>query len=146
MFVYQLVVGDLGTGVCNIKLKVYRGTGLLSESTLLDLPTGLVSFLMDLHEPRTPAIAVASGPFIYVYKNLRPYFKFTLPSLDVNPLEQDLWSQAREVSYTSNHTHVFACLAINFIRPLACYIGNLVFQYHGYCMYLIIGDIALPRT
>ncbi|KAI2643849.1 hypothetical protein H4Q32_027375 [Labeo rohita] len=83
-------------GVCNMKLKVYRGTGLLSESTLLDLPTGLVSFLMDLHEPRTPAIAVASGPFIYVYKNLRPYFKFTLPSLEVNPLEQDVWSQAKE--------------------------------------------------
>uniref|UniRef100_A0A671SEE9 BBSome complex member BBS1 n=1 Tax=Sinocyclocheilus anshuiensis TaxID=1608454 RepID=A0A671SEE9_9TELE len=92
----HLVVGDLGTGVCNMKLKVYRGTGLLSESTLLDLPTGLVSFLMDLHKPRTPAIAVASGTFIYVYKNLRPYFKFTLPSLEVNPLEQDVWSQAKE--------------------------------------------------
>ncbi|KTF85756.1 hypothetical protein cypCar_00005739 [Cyprinus carpio] len=94
--IVQLVAGDLGTGVCNMKLKVYHGTGLLSESTLLDLPTGMVSFLMDLHEPRTPAIAVASGPFIYVYKNLRPYFKFTLPSLEVNPLEQDVWSQAKE--------------------------------------------------
>uniref|UniRef100_A0A8C7SHR6 BBSome complex member BBS1 n=1 Tax=Oncorhynchus mykiss TaxID=8022 RepID=A0A8C7SHR6_ONCMY len=68
------------------------------ENTLLDLPTGLVSFLMDQHEPRTPAIAVASGPFIYVYKNLRPYFKFTLPPLEVNALEQDVWNQAREVN------------------------------------------------
>uniref|UniRef100_A0A8B9HEL0 BBSome complex member BBS1 n=1 Tax=Astyanax mexicanus TaxID=7994 RepID=A0A8B9HEL0_ASTMX len=93
----KLVVGDLGTGASNMKLKVYCGTGLLSENTLLDLPTGLVSFLMDQHEPRTPAIAVASGPFIYIYKNLRPYFKFTLPTLEVNPLEQDVWSQAREV-------------------------------------------------
>uniref|UniRef100_A0AAR2J2B2 BBSome complex member BBS1 n=1 Tax=Pygocentrus nattereri TaxID=42514 RepID=A0AAR2J2B2_PYGNA len=92
----KLVVGDLGTGASNMKLKVYRGTGLLSENTLLDLPTGLVSFLMDQHEPCTPAIAVASGPFIYIYKNLRPYFKFTLPTLEVNPLEQDVWSQARE--------------------------------------------------
>lgn len=92
------MVGDLGTGSCNMKLKVYRGTGLMSENTLLDLPTGLVSFLMDQHEPRTPAIAVASGPFIYVYKNLRPYFKFTLPPLEVNALEQDVWNQAREVS------------------------------------------------
>uniref|UniRef100_A0AAY5L9C7 BBSome complex member BBS1 n=1 Tax=Esox lucius TaxID=8010 RepID=A0AAY5L9C7_ESOLU len=92
----QLVVGDLGTGSSNMKLKVYRGTGLMSENTLLDLPTGLVSFLMDQHEPRTPAIAVASGPYIYVYKNLRPYFKFTLPPLEVNALEQDVWNQARE--------------------------------------------------
>lgn len=84
----KLVIGDLGTGSSNMKLKVYRGTSLMSENTLLDLPTGLASFLMDQHEPRIPAIAVASGPFIYVYKNLRPYFKFTLPSLEVNTLEQ----------------------------------------------------------
>lgn len=32
------------------------------------------------------AVAVASGPYIYVYKNLRPYFKFTLPPLDVSML------------------------------------------------------------
>ncbi|MBN3289897.1 BBS1 protein, partial [Polypterus senegalus] len=79
-----------------MKLKVFKGTSLMTENTLLDLPTGLVAFHMDQNEPRTPAIAVASGPFIYVYKNLRPYFKFTLPPLEVNELEQEVWSQARE--------------------------------------------------
>lgn len=92
----RLVLGDLGSGSSGMKLKVYRGTALMSESTLLDLPAGLVAFFMDLHEPRIPAVAVASGPCIYVYKNLRPYFKFTLPSLEVNTLEQDVWQQARE--------------------------------------------------
>ncbi|XP_037610907.1 Bardet-Biedl syndrome 1 protein [Sebastes umbrosus] len=92
----RLVVGDLGSGSSGMKLKVYRGTALMSESTLLDLPSGLVAFFMDLHEPRIPAVAVASGPCIYVYKNLRPYFKFTLPGLEVNTLEQDVWQQARE--------------------------------------------------
>uniref|UniRef100_A0A667YJI7 BBSome complex member BBS1 n=1 Tax=Myripristis murdjan TaxID=586833 RepID=A0A667YJI7_9TELE len=92
----KLVVGDLGTGTSGMKLKVYRGTALVSESALLDLPTALAAFLMDLHEPRIPAIAVASGPFIYIYKNLRPYFKFTLPGLQVNGLEQDVWQQVRE--------------------------------------------------
>ncbi|XP_076616948.1 BBSome complex member BBS1 [Chaetodon auriga] len=92
----RLVVGDLGSGSTGMKLKVYRGTALMSESTLLDLPAGLVAFFMDLHEPRIPAVAVASGPCIYVYKNLRPYFKFTLPSLEVNTLEQDVWQQVRE--------------------------------------------------
>lgn len=38
---------------------------------------------MDTTDPRTPAVAVAAGPFVYVYKNLRPYFKFTLPHLQV---------------------------------------------------------------
>ncbi|XP_061667182.1 Bardet-Biedl syndrome 1 protein [Syngnathoides biaculeatus] len=93
----RLVAADLGgAGPAAMKLKVYRGTALTSESVLLDLPCGLVSFFMDLHEPRVPAVAVASGPCVYVYKNLRPYFKFTLPGLDVNTLEQDVWQQARE--------------------------------------------------
>ncbi|XP_059497561.1 Bardet-Biedl syndrome 1 protein isoform X2 [Stegostoma tigrinum] len=92
----KLIVGDLGTGQSNMKLKVYKGTTMLSENTLIDLPTGVVAFLMDTNEPRTPAVAVASGPYIYIYKNLRPYFKFTLPPLEVNPLEQDIWHQAKE--------------------------------------------------
>uniref|UniRef100_A0A3Q3WIM6 BBSome complex member BBS1 n=1 Tax=Mola mola TaxID=94237 RepID=A0A3Q3WIM6_MOLML len=91
----RLLVGDLGSGSSGMKLKVYRGTALVSESALLDLPAGLVAFFMDLHEPRIPAVAVASGPCVYVYKNLRPYFKFTLPGLEVNSLEQDVWQQAR---------------------------------------------------
>ncbi|WAR19476.1 BBS1-like protein [Mya arenaria] len=79
---WKLIIADLGTGSFNMKLKVYKGTDLLSENTIIDLPTGVVTFYMDTHEPRTPAIAVASGPFIYIYKNLKPYFKFTLPPLE----------------------------------------------------------------
>jgi len=41
---------------------------------------------------------VASGPFIYIYKNLRPYFKFSLPLGEVNPVENDVWNQAKEAS------------------------------------------------
>ncbi|KAE8740184.1 hypothetical protein FOCC_FOCC014304 [Frankliniella occidentalis] len=93
---FKLIVADLGTGSTNVKLKVYKGTSLHSETALLDVPTGVVSFYMDFSEPRMPAIAVASGSNIYIYKNMRPYFKFSLPSMDVNPLEKDLWMQVRE--------------------------------------------------
>uniref|UniRef100_A0A4W3H7J0 Bardet-Biedl syndrome 1 N-terminal domain-containing protein n=1 Tax=Callorhinchus milii TaxID=7868 RepID=A0A4W3H7J0_CALMI len=93
----KLVLGDLGTGLYNMKLKVYRGTGLVCENALIDLPTGVVAFLMDTSEPRTPALAVASGPYIYIYKNMRPYFKFTLPVLPVNALEEEVWHQAKEI-------------------------------------------------
>ncbi|XP_077595505.1 BBSome complex member BBS1 [Stigmatopora nigra] len=93
----RLVAADLGAATAPaVKLKVYRGTALSGESVLLDLPCGLVAFFMDLHEPRVPAVAVASGSCVYVYKNLRPYFKFTLPGLEVNASEQDAWRQARE--------------------------------------------------
>ena len=93
---HKLIVADLGTGSYNMKLKVYKGTNLMTESAIIDLPTAVCTFYMDTNEPRTPAIAVASGPFIYVYKNLRPYFKFTLPPLEVNPVELDLWNQAKD--------------------------------------------------
>lgn len=95
-----LVVADLGTtgntGSTGMKLKVFKGTALVSESSLLDLPSGLVAFFMDLNEPRVPALAVASGPCVYVYKNLRPYFKFTLPGLELDPLEQEVWAQVKD--------------------------------------------------
>ncbi|KAK3932957.1 Bardet-Biedl syndrome 1 protein-like protein [Frankliniella fusca] len=93
---FKLIVADLGTGSTNVKLKVYKGTSLHSETALLDVPTGVVSFYMDNSEPRMPAIAVASGSNIYIYKNMRPYFKFSLPSMDVNPMEKDLWLQVRD--------------------------------------------------
>ncbi|XP_057408003.1 Bardet-Biedl syndrome 1 protein isoform X5 [Balaenoptera acutorostrata] len=93
---YKLVVGDLGPGGQQPRLKVLKGPTVLSESPLPALPAAAATFLMEQHEPRTPALALASGPCVYVYKNLRPYFKFTLPQLPPNPLEQDLWNQAKE--------------------------------------------------
>ena len=48
------------------------------------------------------AIAVASGPYIYVYKNLRPYFKFTLPTLGIHQMELEAWNQYKDVSMFIN--------------------------------------------
>ena len=92
----KLVVADLGSGTYNMKLRVYRGTQLLSENTIIDLPTGVVAFHMDQNEPRIPAVAVASGSHIYIYKNMRPYFKFTLPTLDIHPVEKELWASLQQ--------------------------------------------------
>uniref|UniRef100_A0A8C4QU40 Bardet-Biedl syndrome 1 n=1 Tax=Eptatretus burgeri TaxID=7764 RepID=A0A8C4QU40_EPTBU len=92
----KLVVADLGLGLNCAKVKVFSGTSLLFESTLTDLPSGVGAFHTDPNQPKGLAIAVASGSCIYVYKNLRPYFKFTLPPLKINAVEQDLWAQVRE--------------------------------------------------
>jgi hypothetical protein len=43
------------------------------------------------------AIAVASGSALYIYKNLRPSFQFTLPALDVCDIEKEIWAKARDV-------------------------------------------------
>lgn len=49
--------------------------------TLLDAPVALAAFYPDSWTPRIPSIAVAAGSFVFVYRNLRPYMKFTLPQV-----------------------------------------------------------------
>ncbi|KAL0268054.1 UNVERIFIED_CONTAM: hypothetical protein PYX00_010138 [Menopon gallinae] len=98
---FKLVLVDLGTGSSNIKLKVYKGTSLVNETTLLEIPAGVVTFYNELREPKYPAIAIASGSNIFIYKNMKPYFKISAPKLYVNPLEVDVWIQARNGEITS---------------------------------------------
>ena len=43
----RLVLADLGTGDFNMKLRVYKGTQQVTENTIIDLPTGVVTFHMD---------------------------------------------------------------------------------------------------
>ncbi|KDO23995.1 hypothetical protein SPRG_10692 [Saprolegnia parasitica CBS 223.65] len=85
---YKLLIAD-----ADRRLKLYKGTTLLSEQAVLGEPVALSVFYSDAARPRTPSIAVASGPSIYIYRNMRPYYKFTLPSLDVSPDETKLWGQ-----------------------------------------------------
>eukprot|EP00095_Tigriopus_kingsejongensis_P005363 maker-scaffold34_size539781-snap-gene-3.18 protein:Tk05363 transcript:maker-scaffold34_size539781-snap-gene-3.18-mRNA-1 annotation:"bardet-biedl syndrome 1 isoform x1" len=106
---FKLVVADLGSGTYNMKLRVYKGTQLvsiiqlksagisISENTIIDLPTGVVAFHMDQNDPKIPAIAVASGSHIYIYKNMRPYFKFTLPTLEIHHSEKELWARSGDM-------------------------------------------------
>ncbi|CAB3378974.1 Hypothetical predicted protein [Cloeon dipterum] len=96
---HRLIIADHGQFLANrsqAKLKVYRGTSLIAENAILDLPVAIAAFHMDTTQPRIPAIAVASGPHIYIYKNMRPYFKFSLPPMDVSSVERDVWAQAKE--------------------------------------------------
>lgn len=51
-----MVIADLGTGAHNMKLKVYKGTSLVNENTIIDLPTGVATFYMDTIEPRVPGM------------------------------------------------------------------------------------------
>lgn len=41
-------------------------------------------------------IAVSVGASILFYRNLKPYFKYTLPSLDVHPAEKEVWTKVRD--------------------------------------------------
>lgn len=62
-----------------------------SEHALLDTPVAITSFISEATNPRLPSLAVAAGSHIFIYRNLRPYYKFVLPPENVNTEEQDIW-------------------------------------------------------
>lgn len=93
----NLIIIDMGNGFNNIKMNVYRGGSLQTQLAIIDVPSATVPFFMDSGEAgRTPAIAVASGHYLYIYKSLKPFYKFQLPSLPTNQTEIDAWNQVKE--------------------------------------------------
>jgi len=64
---------------------------MASEHTLVDIPSAATSFYADDQTPRIPALAVAVGPNVFIYRNLRPYFKFTLSPETVSEVEKSVW-------------------------------------------------------
>jgi hypothetical protein len=60
---HKLLVGDMDK-----KLKVYKGTALISEHALLDVPVSICIFYPDVQAPRTPAVAAAAGSYVFIYR------------------------------------------------------------------------------
>ncbi|XP_003740934.1 Bardet-Biedl syndrome 1 protein [Galendromus occidentalis] len=107
----KLLIADMGAEWGkNMQLRVYKGTSLLSEHTLVDLPLAIAPFYMNLPGPKTPAIAVASGSSIYVYRNMRPFYKYTLPALKVAEAELEAWNM---VLQEGSDLNVFRDLLVN---------------------------------
>lgn len=52
------------------RLRLYKGTSLLSEHALLDVPTAIVTFIPDERAPAIPSLAIASGRHIFVYRKI----------------------------------------------------------------------------
>ncbi|ETN65941.1 BBS1 [Anopheles darlingi] len=92
---YQLIVVDVPMldFEAKPKLKVYKGTNLVSEQHLPGIPCAVESLYISDQEPRIPIIAVAVESSVLFYRNLKPYYKYTLPSLTVEPLEIDVWER-----------------------------------------------------
>lgn len=83
---YNLVVADLAK-----RIRVYKGTQIAWESQLMDMPVAVEVFYSEQGKPAVPSLAVASGANLFIYKNAKPYFKFTLPNIDLSPDETSLW-------------------------------------------------------
>ncbi|GAB0202044.1 Bardet-Biedl syndrome 1 protein [Grus japonensis] len=69
------------------RLSVIRGAGVVTTLTLPEAPAGLATF---------GSSAVAAGSALYVYRNLRPFYRYALPPHPPAPLERELWLQAAQ--------------------------------------------------
>lgn len=54
------------------------------------MPSAIVGFYTENDEPRSAVLAAAGSSSVYIFKNMRPYFKYCLPSLIANQEEQDV--------------------------------------------------------
>ncbi|XP_055912088.1 Bardet-Biedl syndrome 1 protein homolog [Eupeodes corollae] len=73
------------------KLMVFKGTKLVSEQGLPGIPSAIESLYTDEPPPKTPILAVAIGESILFYRNMKPYFKYTLPPMEVDDKEKEIW-------------------------------------------------------
>jgi Bardet-Biedl syndrome 1 protein len=71
----------------------FSGTTVISENVVLEEPVAVCSYYTDYKTPRRPVIAVGSGIHVFLYKNLQPYFKFTLPPVQLDVEEQEIWNK-----------------------------------------------------
>ncbi|RZC38478.1 BBS1 and/or ACBP domain containing protein [Asbolus verrucosus] len=84
------------------RLKVYKGTLLTSDQVLPDIPSSVISFYTDDLEPKVPAIAVACGSDLLIFKNNKPFYKFSVPSSPIIPLEEESWKKLGEPNCDSD--------------------------------------------
>ncbi len=81
------------------KIKVWANARLVSEQSLPDEPVAMRCFyaLPTDGGARKPSVAVAAGSCVFIFRGnsgggaLRPHYKFTTPSLPVEPRETEVW-------------------------------------------------------
>ncbi|KAK4876426.1 hypothetical protein RN001_012848 [Aquatica leii] len=113
---YRLVLVDVkfGEGVY-ARLKVYKGTVLVSDQALPDVPSALISFYVDTIEPRVPVVGLACGSDLLIYKNNKPFYKFSLPSLPISALEEDVWQRLHQDPQESYRTIIKDLESVPFV-------------------------------
>jgi len=72
---------------------------------LLDVPCAVQCFYHEVATPPIPTLAVASGHQVYIYRYMRPYLKFTLPPVEIDPVEVEIWEEVRKDAIDVRSAH-----------------------------------------
>uniref|UniRef100_A0A1A9WPW6 Uncharacterized protein n=1 Tax=Glossina brevipalpis TaxID=37001 RepID=A0A1A9WPW6_9MUSC len=100
------------------KLKVFRGIDLESEHELRGIPAAIESLYIDEIESKTPILAVAIAESILFYRHMKPYFKYTLPELEILDEEREIWRKLNIVRQKDQDSLVEALKVYE--RPKLC--------------------------
>jgi len=90
---HMLVVADLKRN-----LKIYRNTSIYSTLPLLGTPSACHVLWPD--KSSIPALAIPCGKYVYMYRNLRPYNRFCVPSQSYDEKEKAIWEKEKWSSAT----------------------------------------------
>jgi Bardet-Biedl syndrome 1 protein len=93
---------------------VWRGTARESEHALLDQAAAVCSFVPEEKgggAGRPPVLAVAVGAAVYMFRGLKPFYRFCLPPEPVHPQEEEAWCAARGAA---------GCVLLPGLLPAAC--------------------------
>ncbi|XP_049866750.1 Bardet-Biedl syndrome 1 protein homolog [Pectinophora gossypiella] len=103
----KLLIGDLGRGDDSPKLKIFKGAMQISDMVLPDLPLGVVGLYSSETSPQSlPLIAIAFGSCVYIYRNMKLFYKYFLPAFELNSSELDVWKQLTDpLNHTAEAVH-----------------------------------------
>merc|ERR1719247_4080575 len=90
---HRLILVDLKK-----RIRIYKGTTIQWEQKLLDVPCAVQCFYHEVASPPIPTLAVASGHQVFIYRYMRPYLKFTIPMIEIDPVEQEVWQDMQKES------------------------------------------------
>ncbi|VDO41906.1 unnamed protein product [Haemonchus placei] len=111
----KLVLAHVGSSRFNMRLKVFKGVTVVGESALADMPTAVVSFYNE--KITLPALGVASGSYIRIYKNLKPFYQYNTPSAPVHKVEQEAWTKTCAKQLTPDQLFTVIQSLANEISP-----------------------------
>lgn len=98
----------------NQKFSIYKGTTIETEYNLIDVPLAITLFYSEVSKNRNdfsffyfnnqlilfskaiPNIAIVCESAVFIYKNLKPYFKFVLHVTEIPKEEAEIWSRFPE--------------------------------------------------
>ncbi|OQV17267.1 Bardet-Biedl syndrome 1 protein [Hypsibius exemplaris] len=95
---YALVVGELNHTSGEIRLRALDGQSWRDTFKLTEFPAAVLAINLepgDSGRRTVPAIAVAVGNLILVYKTMKPLCRYQLPPLPALKEEVDLWQAVR---------------------------------------------------